>query len=82
MMADANDKQTENPATKIRWDDSNAWIPSQCGVAGYLNGDVNRDCVVDLEDLDVLAYLWLLSTDPDSNAYIDCSDPANSDICK
>ncbi len=34
-MADANDKQTENPATKIRWDDSNmrSTYANVCNVA-------------------------------------------------
>ncbi len=34
-MADANDKPTENPATKIRWDDSNmrSTYANVCNVA-------------------------------------------------
>ncbi|OHB58873.1 MAG: hypothetical protein A2Y12_00460 [Planctomycetes bacterium GWF2_42_9] len=66
----------------IRWDDGNAWLPPSCGIAGYLQADFNKDCVVNIEDVATLAQSWLLSTNPDSVFYVDCSDPANLDICK
>ena len=66
----------------IRWDDGNAWHPSQCGVGGYLKGDINRDCFVDLTDVATFTQGWLLSTDPDNSGYVDCSDPGNGDLCK
>jgi hypothetical protein len=66
----------------IRWDDANLWRPPSCGAEGYLKGDINKDCAVDMHDVAKLAQGWLLSTNPNDPTYIDCSDPANSDICK
>ena len=65
----------------IRWDDGNAWIPPSCGIEGYLKGDFNRDCVVDMADIEMFTRGWLLSTNPSDPAYIDCSNPTNFDIC-
>ena len=30
---------------------ANAWVPPSCGVEGYLKGDFNKDCVVDMSDI-------------------------------
>ena len=35
-----------------------------CGDWGYLKTDLNEDCFVNIEDLSVLAYQWLMCTDP------------------
>jgi hypothetical protein len=66
----------------IRWDDANAWRPPSCGTKGYLKADFNKDCAVNLLDIERLAFTWLLSTNPADAGYIDCSDPANQSICK
>ena len=66
----------------IRWDDANAWVPSSCGIEGYLKGDFNKDCVVDLDDIAIFTSSWLLSTNPNDPVYIDCSNPINFGICK
>ena len=36
-----------------------------CGMWGYLAGDINKDCKVDLADFAVLAESWLKCTNPD-----------------
>jgi hypothetical protein len=41
-------------------------IPSSdavCGVYGYLKGDINKDCVVDTNDLHIFSQGWLTETD-------------------
>jgi hypothetical protein len=50
-----------------------------CGDFGFLTGDINNDCNVDLQDFSLLAKNWLKSTAPDSAFFTDCSgsvDPA------
>ena len=66
----------------IRWDDANAWVPPSCGTEGYLKGDFNKDCVVDIDDIAIFTSSWLLSTNPNDPVYIDCSNPINFGICK
>jgi hypothetical protein len=36
----------------------------ECGLWGYLPGDINEDCVVNLEDLKLLVDEWLKTTEP------------------
>ncbi len=44
-----------------------------CGTYGYLIGDINNNCRIDLFDFLFIAENWLMSTDPDSPYFIDCS---------
>jgi len=39
-------------------------LQAECGDWGYLGGDVNRDCRVNLADLAIMAQGWLGCTDP------------------
>jgi hypothetical protein len=38
-----------------------------CGARGYLDGDIFRDCVVDLKDVNILAQDWLVCNDPEDD---------------
>lgn len=49
-----------------------------CGTLGYLMGDINLDCRVNITDFSLLTQNWSLTTDPTSSGAIDCtnlSDP-------
>lgn len=56
--------------------------PDVCGDYGYLKGDFNTDCVVDLKDLDVVVQGWLLCSDPIDPMCLNCNDPANAEYCR
>lgn len=60
----------------VRIDFTGAYEPS------YLVSDVNKDLVTDLEDFALLAYNWLLYSDPDTAGFIDCTDPLNAERCQ
>ena len=40
-------------------------LENECGAWGYLKADLSMDCIVDFEDLAVLAENWLACSDPD-----------------
>lgn len=68
----------------IRFDFSGMYTPDAlgCGDYGYLKGDVNMDCAVNMADLADLAMGWMLCTDPLNTTCVDCTDPINAEICK
>ena len=46
-------------------------------------GDLNGDCYVNVSDFAMMARAWFLCNDPeDESCTIDCSDPANADVCR
>ncbi len=69
----------------VRMDFTGPYEPGtggECGDFGYLKGDFNRNCVVDLEDLAKLAEGWVLCTDPADPSCVNCNDPAFADLCR
>ena len=48
-----------------------------CGTWGYLAGDLNQDCRVDLADLAVIGEVWMATTDPTSPDAIDCTNSSD-----
>lgn len=51
---------------------SNAVMPSLvCGDLGYLNGDFNRDCYVDIDDFVIMVNNWLSCTFPGNPECVD-----------
>ena len=69
----------------LRMDFTGLYTPLEefeCGDFGYLAGDFNRDCVIDIQDLEVIANAWLLCSDPADPGCLNCNDPANSVYCQ
>jgi hypothetical protein len=69
----------------IRMDFTGPYEPGaggECGDFGYLKGDFNRDCNVDIQDLVKMVEGWVLCTDPSDPACVNCSDPFFAGLCK
>jgi hypothetical protein len=69
----------------LRMDFTGLYLPSEeleCGEFGYLAGDFNRDCVIDIQDLVTIANAWLLCSDPADPTCLNCNDPANAAYCR
>ncbi|OHB58872.1 MAG: hypothetical protein A2Y12_00455 [Planctomycetes bacterium GWF2_42_9] len=60
----------------IRLDLTGAYAPA------YLVTDINEDGFTNFADFAALAQNWLLGSDPEIEGFVDCINPANSEICQ
>ncbi len=64
LLTDTSTDGTWNVNQTSSWNTFRFIAEDGCGAYGFAEADLNKDCVVDLKDLAILAANWLVCTDP------------------